>query len=153
MLAEYLNLCLQYFMETKLAKKRGPKPSGEERVVYYRRVHPKWPDRLDSFMRAGDIKEGNADNPTYSNDGTTILSAAVYGSEVVPVESGIAGLLAQERKEKLALLDDVDRLTKEVEYWKGRFEKSVVATEHQMAVYWRDRALKAEKRAGELENQ
>lgn len=40
--------------ETKLAKKRGPKPSGIEKVVYYRRVVPAMVDRLDAVLMPPD---------------------------------------------------------------------------------------------------
>ncbi len=41
-----------------------------------------------------------------------------------------------------ALLDDVERLTREVEEWKGKFERAVEATQDQLAGYWKRECLK-----------
>ena len=51
-----------------------------------------------------------------------------------------------------ALLDDVERLTKEVDYWKARFEKAVNAYEGEQVSYWRAVAKKLEARVKEFEN-
>jgi hypothetical protein len=52
-----------------------------------------------------------------------------------------------------ALLDDVEKLTKEKVYWEERFNKAAAATDGQWGSYWRARAVKAEARVAELENQ
>lgn len=54
-------------------------------------------------------------------------------------------------KKVAALLDDIEGLTKEVDYWKARFQKAVDAYEGDQVAYWRAMAKGFEKRLRELE--
>lgn len=97
------------------------RPKGPSKVVFKRRVLPSLVERLDGVIL------GEA--------------GSVAVSQTPPVA-------VPDRDQISALLNDVDRLEKELVYWKARFEKAVTATEHQMAAYWKDRALKAESKLG-----
>lgn len=78
-----------------------------------------------------------------------VLEAALLGVRCLGVaqnlgKGGPVPVAVPERGQITALLDDVERLEKELVYWKDRFEKAVNAAESQMISYWKNRALKAE---------
>jgi hypothetical protein len=84
------------------AKKRGPKPKGILKVVYYRRVTPEQKLQLDDLL-----------------DGKLPVAATSPDPQVA------------------ALLDNVDRLTKEVEVLNVRLDKCARATDGQKGAYWK----------------
>ncbi len=140
------------------SKKRGRPKSGVETVAMTRRVPKAIADKVDGFFKAA--KKGGSDPfkaiaewyvSAYGEGLDIGLKAKETPAVSSPVGGGI-GELEQKKKEVLALLETIGELEGKVKYWEERFEKAVRATEHQMAHYWRDRALKAEGRARQLED-
>lgn len=145
------------YIDVMNSKKRGRPRSGVETVAMTRRVPVELVEKVDGFFKAA--KEGGSDPfkaisewflKTYGvrvDNGLGAKEAAASS----PVGCG-SGELEVKKKEVAALLGTIGELEEKVKYWEERFEKAVRATEHQMAHYWRDRALKAEGRARQLED-
>lgn len=132
--------------ETKLAKKRGPKPSGVEKVVYYRRVVPALVEKLDAVLLPPD-------------DGSMLVKDRLEAREYIGAAlkeddeeaMGIAIELAGVNKKLIAM-------TKDYEFYYARCEelelKLVAANrdmedclamaEEEKTKYWRNRCLMVE---------
>lgn len=118
--------------------KRGPKPSGVEKAVFYRRV-PK--AQLESIERWFSEKYGVAVDASGARD--VKEEVLEYGVSQMPVkDSGV-----------IALLDDIENLTKENERLRIELEKARKATESEQVRYWQERARRAENsvRKGEFD--
>jgi hypothetical protein len=126
-------------MESNNSRRRGRPATGRKKDgVIFIRVPKGMEDKCREavYLALGGCATAKEIPPMRSLDHTLAKAAT---SECIKQEANIK-----------ALLEDVERLTKELEYWKERFEKAVNATEAQMATYWKDRAIKAEKYAASL---
>lgn len=107
--------------------KRGPKPSGVVKVPFFRRVVPDMIERLDLVINGP--MDNPMDLPNVIGNGPESHSHAF---PVVQTPFREANLKALEPHAKrvmdpnvLALLDDVDRLTKELEVERGKVKKAM----------------------------
>ncbi len=153
---------------TYMNTKPGPKPSGVEKVVYYRRVVPDMVKKLDEFLFGPDhtgaeaaakagaetrnkVVDMIADDPAPNKEEAHASKVLVQcwrnmnaaGNPVSP-EDMVNSLKGVSLGNVKALLEDVDRLTKEVELFEKKREAWLRATESQQVAYWRDRAIRAE---------
>lgn len=87
-------------------------------VVYYRRVNPALVSLLDAVVDKG-------------------LDPGKHEVVVMPSSESLVQIKA--------LLDDVDRLSREVEEWKRRHAAAVEATQDQLAIYWKREFFKLKK--------
>jgi ABC-type transporter Mla subunit MlaD len=76
--------------------------------------------------------------------GNVLFARRVPPSKIPALLKALKEDVAPKTDQVVALLEDVDRLTKEVAELKDRLERCARATDDQKAIYWKDRALKAE---------
>lgn len=110
-----------------IKRKRGPKPYSDKSEVFYARCSPETKRLLI------EVVEGKA-----GSSGVKLVPAVATPVDV----STPAPPAVPDRGQISALLDDVDRLEKERDMWKGKFEKAVEATQDQLAAYWKREYLK-----------
>lgn len=122
-----------------LAKKRGPKPSGVKKVVYYRRVTPELVERLDAVLLPPD------DGSMMVKDRIEV-SAAVIRS-IVEDQSELAAIKKQLEAMTASYVDECDQvaaLKLKLDLLNSEFDDCLAMTEDDKAKYWRDRAMRTE---------
>jgi len=133
--------------------KRGPKPLDMKKVVFYRRVTPEQKQLLVEWMKRVKLPNASLEEAERIANAVTVHSKVNGGELVEPISKlGDEGDVRTDAKQLRLLLDDVEKLTNQVEDLKGRLERCARATEDEKGRYWMNRALKAEKRAAELES-
>ena len=145
--------------------KRGPKPSGVSKVVYYRRVLPEWVDRLDAFISTNGVVRdvGYRDRPTEPSNGLESKGRGVVGAsgfEEVKVETKpvvfedlvllkkVKGLEAQLSEMTRSYEEEFKRaesLVMELDNARTELQQVASWTEDDKTKYWRNRALMAEQ--------
>lgn len=135
--------------------KRGPKPSGVSKVVYYRRVLPEWVDRLDAFISTNGVVRdvGYRDRPTEPSNGLESKGMEVGGASGGMDEATLL------KREIDVLKNQLSQMTRCYEEEFKRAENLVIDlanvqdelqqvaswTEDDKTKYWRNRALMAEQ--------
>lgn len=154
--------------------KRGPKPSGVAKVVYYRRVPAEWVDRLDAFISTnGAVRDvGYTKTPTEASNGLESKGMGGYGPVVDAAYKKISDDLKDKcvalvkpdvelsllKREVDVLKNQLSQMTASYEVEFNRAENLVIDlgnakdeleqvagwTEDEKTRYWRNRALQAE---------
>lgn len=137
--------------ETKLAKKRGPKPSGVKKEVLFMRVPEGWRDRLKKACE-GVLSGGEVDvlfdgwNKKASEDMESLggREPEVKRESPVMVHVGADKMLSEYKNQNRMLLDDIQRLTDQVALLERELEECRNLTYDEKMACWKARALKAE---------
>lgn len=121
-------------------------------VLYAKRIHPELAERVDALIKA-EIERRHAGTMAAIEEwfrNTYGYEMPVYVNEP-PSGENLNMLVPHATNQIKLLLDDVERLTKEVEGWKRRHGAAVEATQDQLATYWKREyfKLKAQIEAGE----
>lgn len=118
--------------------KRGPKPSGVKKIVYYRRVSPELVAKLDEAILRITESRFNVDGWLKVSYGVSAAPGVV--AEVKPLE-----VVSKPDPQIGALLDNVESLTLQVKALEYALGEALEADLDEKAAYWRIRALKAEQ--------
>jgi hypothetical protein len=147
--------------------KRGPKPSGIAKVVYYRRVPAEWVDRLDAFISTnGAVRDvGYTKTPTISPNGLESKGMGGYGPAVDSYYSKLSDDLKAKCVEVVKpdvefelIKKQLDQMTKSYEEEFSRAENLLIDlgnlrdeldkvagwSDDEKVRYWRNRAFVAE---------
>ncbi len=148
-------------------RKRGPKPSGVVKEVFYARVEPRVKHQLEEFL--GNISLGCAGTEAKTEDkgvsraseGLGVSGQGRVGQKAVEasglaVNEGVDVLKMQEdlyeaNRARVAFSKEIDLLSAEIEELNGFLEVARSTNLDANGVFWKDRALKAEARNKTLE--
>jgi hypothetical protein len=134
-------------------RKRGPKPSGVEKKVFYARVEPVYYERLERYLAEGcPLFSGHVRGTGFKQESVlwgrpepevkplSIAKSAYEGGKAAVEEA----IMRDESNQVKVLLEDIQRLTDQLASLEQELEECRNLNYDEKMAYWKARALKAE---------